>query len=72
MSDELTSGGYGTDVRAWQRSSFCAGGGNNCVELARPAAGPLHLRESEAPGTVIQTNPTALGALIASLKQQRG
>ncbi|MGK5447547.1 DUF397 domain-containing protein [Streptomyces radiopugnans] len=51
----------------WQKSSFCGGGGNNCVEL-RSDAGAIRLRESERPGQAIATTPAALRALILSAK----
>ncbi|MFH0243451.1 DUF397 domain-containing protein [Streptomyces sp. HK10] len=52
---------------AWQKSSFCAGGGNNCVEL-RSDAGAIRLRESERPGQTIAITTTALRTLILSAK----
>ncbi|AZQ72246.1 MULTISPECIES: DUF397 domain-containing protein [Streptomyces] len=54
----------------WQRSSFCGGGGNNCLEM-RPAIGLIQVRESEAPGTVIATPTDRITALIASVKAGR-
>jgi len=53
---------------AWQKSSFSGGTPNNdCVELgASPTA--VHLRESDAPGTVITPHPTALRALIRGVQ----
>lgn len=52
---------------AWQRSSFCGGGGNNCLEM-RPFTGLIQVRESEAPGTVIATPANRITALIATIK----
>ncbi|MEU5899341.1 MULTISPECIES: DUF397 domain-containing protein [Streptomyces] len=53
----------------WQRSSFCGGGGNNCVEVAATASDDIALRESESPADVLTTDRAALGALIRSLRQ---
>ncbi|MEU8892444.1 DUF397 domain-containing protein [Streptomyces sp. NPDC048442] len=52
----------------WQRSSFCAGGGNNCVEVAAYERAGIALRESEDPGAVLSTRRTALSALVRSVK----
>ncbi|GGV95682.1 hypothetical protein GCM10015535_63490 [Streptomyces gelaticus] len=54
--------------RDWQRSSFCAGGGNNCVEIAAGNADRIALRESESPAAVISTNRAALRALVLGVK----
>jgi hypothetical protein len=53
---------------AWQKSSFSGGGeGNACVELAStPVA--LHLRESDAPGTVLTTTPAPVGHLLQAIR----
>ncbi|MEV0636807.1 DUF397 domain-containing protein [Streptomyces sp. NPDC050619] len=55
----------------WQKSSFSGGGtGDECVELALPHTSPtpIHLRESETPTTILTTNPTALHALLTTVK----
>lgn len=53
----------------WQRSSFCGGGGNNCVEVAALADdGRIALRESESPTALLVTSRAALGALVRELK----
>lgn len=53
----------------WQKSSFSSGDGNtSCVEVARDTTGTLHLRESDEPGNVLATRPTALRAMLARLK----
>ncbi|MEU5169926.1 DUF397 domain-containing protein [Streptomyces mutomycini] len=52
----------------WQRSSFCAGGGNNCVEIATTREDRIALRESESPTVAISTNRAALRALVLRLK----
>ncbi|MEU2135053.1 DUF397 domain-containing protein [Streptomyces sp. NPDC018352] len=55
--------------RDWQRSSFCGGGGNNCVEVAVLATGEgIALRESESPDTVLVTGRDALCALLIGVK----
>ncbi|NGO46576.1 DUF397 domain-containing protein [Streptomyces ureilyticus] len=51
----------------WQRSSFCGGGGNNCVEVAATTNG-VELRESDIPDEVLATARTALFSLIRSVK----
>ncbi|MFP3992461.1 DUF397 domain-containing protein [Streptomyces sp. E11-3] len=51
----------------WHRSSFCGGGGNNCVEVAAAPDG-LALRESESPSEVIRTERDALRALICGVQ----
>jgi hypothetical protein len=51
----------------WQRSSFCGGGGNNCVELASTEDG-IALREGESPAKVLTTCSGALGVLLHSVK----
>ncbi|MCX4799413.1 MULTISPECIES: DUF397 domain-containing protein [unclassified Streptomyces] len=54
--------------RDWQRSSFCAGGGNNCVEVAAAGAGGVAIRESESPDAVLVTSRVALRALVLGVK----
>ncbi|WP_078491976.1 DUF397 domain-containing protein [Streptomyces yerevanensis] len=51
----------------WQRSSFCGGGGNNCVEVAATTNG-VELRESDIPYEVLTTGRTSLRLLIRSVK----
>ncbi|MVO89822.1 DUF397 domain-containing protein [Streptomyces sp. p1417] len=53
----------------WQRSSFCGGGGNNCVEVAATADG-IALRESDSPATVLTTGRRALLALIRTVQSE--
>ncbi|MDQ0813601.1 hypothetical protein QFZ63_005315 [Streptomyces sp. B3I7] len=51
----------------WRKSSF-SGDQANCLYLAAVApVGPVHLRESDQPGTVLTTTPGALAALIRVL-----
>ncbi|MFD6431926.1 DUF397 domain-containing protein [Streptomyces venezuelae] len=52
----------------WQRSSFCGGGGNNCVEIATTHDG-VAIRESDSPADVLTTDRAALGALIMNVKR---
>ncbi|MCX4738657.1 DUF397 domain-containing protein [Streptomyces antibioticus] len=52
----------------WQKSTFSDGGeGNTCVELAVSPA-TLHLRESDTPGTVLTTTPSALAGLLEGIR----
>lgn len=55
----------------WQRSSFCGGGGNNCVEVATAGHGGVALRESDDPDHVVVASANALAALLASVKARR-
>lgn len=52
----------------WQRSSYCGGGGNNCVEIAATDNG-IALRESDRPTELLATSPKALDSLLLSLKE---
>jgi hypothetical protein len=52
----------------WQKSSFSEGGAANCVEVARDDTGTVHLRESDTPGTVLASAPSALAALLDGIK----
>jgi hypothetical protein len=54
----------------WQRSSFCSGGGNNCVEVAAEGSA-IAIRESSAPHTVLATDRTALRAFVLGVKDGR-
>ncbi|MGW3409795.1 DUF397 domain-containing protein [Streptomyces sp. NPDC000888] len=51
----------------WQKSTF-SGDSSNCVYVAAPAPGTLHLRESDEPAAVLTTTPTRLLYLIRTLK----
>ena len=53
----------------WQKSSF-SNEQIECVEVGR-SPGVLLLRESDDPGTVIRTTPTALAALLRAAKADR-
>lgn len=67
------SGGNCLQLAAtWQKSSFSDGNpGGDCLELAVPACAPthIHLRESDTPATLLTTTPTALHALLTTLKR---
>ncbi|MET9659804.1 DUF397 domain-containing protein [Streptomyces sp. NPDC006510] len=54
--------------RYWQRSSFCAGGGNNCVEVAAAEGTDIAIRESESPEHIVTTNRAVLRALVLAVK----
>ncbi|MGW2106904.1 DUF397 domain-containing protein [Streptomyces sp. NPDC001948] len=54
--------------RDWQRSSFCGGGGNNCVEVAAVGGESVALRESNSPGAILIVDRRALKALLAAVK----
>ncbi|MFT2016095.1 DUF397 domain-containing protein [Streptomyces sp. 796.1] len=54
---------------AWQRSSFCGGGGNNCIEtLLQPQDGIILMRESQVPEATIAATPEQLAAFIQGVK----
>ncbi|MFD6323194.1 DUF397 domain-containing protein [Streptomyces sp. NPDC058442] len=53
----------------WKRSSFCGGGGNNCVEVAvTEEDDDIAIRTSTRPEQVIKTSRTAFTALVAQLR----
>ncbi|MDT3396949.1 DUF397 domain-containing protein [Streptomyces sp. B1866] len=53
--------------RLWRQSSYCANGGNNCVELAKNGD-RIAIRESTDPAQVITTHPVGLRAFIRATK----
>ncbi|GAA0452423.1 DUF397 domain-containing protein [Streptomyces stramineus] len=55
---------------AWQKSSFCGGGGNNCVEI-RSGAESVHIRESERPALVLSSTRERLALLFEGVKTDR-
>jgi hypothetical protein len=60
-----------TPPEHWQKSSFSGfGDGNDCVELATSHP-TLHLRESEAPTTILTTTPTPVAHLLDHIKSAR-
>ncbi|MFJ9032515.1 DUF397 domain-containing protein [Streptomyces sp. NPDC102274] len=52
----------------WQRSSFCSGGGNNCVEVAANDTDLVALRDSKQPESTMATNRAAFRALVRGIK----
>ncbi|GAA2362335.1 DUF397 domain-containing protein [Streptomyces cuspidosporus] len=54
----------------WQRSSFCGGGGNNCIEVATADCG-IAIRESAEPEAIVTTDRTALRAFVLGVKEGR-
>ncbi|MBT2458105.1 DUF397 domain-containing protein [Streptomyces sp. ISL-86] len=48
----------------WQRSSFCGGGGNNCVEIAELPDG-IAIRDSVYPDRLVRVGRPALSAFLA-------
>lgn len=57
-------------VHTWQRSSYCAQG-EACVHVAA-RNGTVRLTESGDPGgAILRTTPTALDALLRTLKEGR-
>ncbi|MET8115704.1 DUF397 domain-containing protein [Streptomyces prasinus] len=56
-------------THAWKRSSFCGGGGNNCLEVAIKDGGDgIAIRNSTRPAQVIKTSRSAFTALITELR----
>ncbi|MDO0912693.1 DUF397 domain-containing protein [Streptomyces sp. DT2A-34] len=52
----------------WQKSSFSAGPEDtDCLEIAATPT-TLHLRESDEPTAILTPTPTALHALLSTLK----
>ncbi|MCX4905684.1 DUF397 domain-containing protein [Streptomyces sp. NBC_00878] len=56
----------------WQKSTYSEGGADTCVEVALDPTGTPHLRESDTPGTVIATAPSALAALLDRVRVKGG
>lgn len=52
----------------WQKSSYSTEGAN-CVNIATASDGTLRMRESDDPDVILATTPTALSALLASVKE---
>lgn len=55
----------------WQRSSFCGGGGNNCIEVAAMEHNGIVVRESDRPAQILTTSQVALCALVRGVKSGR-
>ncbi|WP_330175367.1 DUF397 domain-containing protein [Streptomyces sp. NBC_01498] len=51
----------------WQKSSFSGDSEWDCIELAS-VNGQIHLRESEAPDTVVATDKAKLRAFLLGVK----
>ncbi|WP_329179341.1 MULTISPECIES: DUF397 domain-containing protein [unclassified Streptomyces] len=51
----------------WQKSTFSQEQGD-CVELAVTAGGAVLLRESDDPGVVLSTSPSALARFLQAIK----
>ncbi|MFF2504155.1 DUF397 domain-containing protein [Streptomyces sp. NPDC058067] len=56
---------------SWQKSTFSEDQAN-CVYVATAPDGTIRLRESDAPDTVMVTNPTQLTLLIGQIKRRAG
>jgi Domain of unknown function (DUF397) len=52
----------------WKRSSFCGGGGNNCVEIAVRDDDGIAIRDSVYPVPIIKTSKTALATFLAGVR----
>lgn len=52
----------------WKRSSFCAGGGNNCVEVAVSDEDGIAIRDSVHPARSIKVSRAALTAFITGVR----
>ncbi|MEV4743936.1 DUF397 domain-containing protein [Streptomyces sp. NPDC049555] len=52
----------------WYKSSFSTGANGSCVEVSLPPGGLLRLRESDDPAVVLTLRPSALAALLRSVK----
>ncbi|MBB5117430.1 hypothetical protein AF335_02675 [Streptomyces eurocidicus] len=51
----------------WQKSTYSEAA-SACVYLAAAPTGTIHLRESEAPETILTTTPHRLRPLISRIK----
>ena len=51
----------------WQRSSFCSGGGNNCIEVAA-SENQIAIRESSEPNIALAIRKSALRAFFRGVK----
>ncbi|MFJ4617674.1 DUF397 domain-containing protein [Streptomyces sp. NPDC088812] len=59
-----------TTLDKWQKSTYSDGGdGNDCLELSSTPT-TLHLRESDAPATVLTTTRTPLGHLLNAVRSR--
>ncbi|WP_030546514.1 DUF397 domain-containing protein [Streptomyces albus] len=53
----------------WKRSSFCAGGGNNCVEVAVSDEDGIAIRDSVHPARTIRVSRAALTTFITGVRK---
>ncbi|MEV0262610.1 DUF397 domain-containing protein [Streptomyces sp. NPDC050617] len=51
----------------WQKSSY-SNEGANCIYVAATSGGAVHVRESDAPESVLTTRPEVLRTLISGIK----
>lgn len=58
------------DQHTWQQSSFCSGGGNNCIEVAADGS-RIAIRESSEPDAILATGRAALRAFVLGVKGGR-
>ncbi|MCC3651551.1 DUF397 domain-containing protein [Streptomyces sp. S07_1.15] len=56
------------DALDWKRSSFCGGGGNNCVEIAICDQDRMAVRDSVHPARTIKVSRAALTTFIAGVR----
>lgn len=57
-----------TQTLIWQKSTYSNDTGE-CVELAVTTAGAVLIRESDQPGVVLATTPTALARFLQAIKR---
>jgi hypothetical protein len=55
----------------WQKSTY-SNEKSECVELAVTARGTVLIRESDQPGVVLSTTPTALARFLQTIKRGAG
>jgi uncharacterized protein DUF397 len=55
----------------WQKSTY-SNESNDCLELAVTARGTVLLRESDEPGVVLSTTPSALARFLQTIKRAGG
>jgi hypothetical protein len=56
-----------SNTHDWRKSSYSPNAGN-CVYVRTDRDGALHLRESDAPDTILATTPTTFDAFIRAAK----
>lgn len=52
----------------WQKSTY-SGEEGDCVELAATSGGSVLIRESDEPGVVLSTTPSALARFLHAIKR---